>query len=68
MDLCLTDAEVSSACGFFSCSLSEACCSVKVDGARSSLSAAVGGPVWLNEQSMKPLLAAFFDTKNVPSH
>lgn len=38
-------------------------CSVKVDGALGSLSGAVGGPVWLNGQSMKPLLAGFLILK-----
>lgn len=39
----------------------------KVDAALSSLSGAVGGPVRLNGQSMKPLLE-FFYGKNALSH
>lgn len=54
MGLSLTDARIAHASGF-SCSSSVAWCSVKD---LSSLSAAVGGPVWMNGQSMKPLLAS----------
>lgn len=50
-------------CLWFSCSPSVAWCSVGVDGALSSLSGAVGGPVWLNGQSIKPLLAGFLILK-----
>lgn len=50
-------------CLWFSCSSSVAWCSVKQDAAPSSLSGAVGGPVWLNGQSMKPLLAGFLILK-----
>lgn len=62
MDLLLAVAQIACARGF-SCSPSVAWCSVKVDGALSSLSGAVGGPVWLNGQSMKPLLAGFLILK-----
>lgn len=56
MDLCF-DCCTDCVCSWFLSSSPVAKCSVKVDGALSSLSGAVGGPVWLNGQSMKPLLA-----------
>ena len=50
-------------CWWFSCSRLWSGAQFKADGALSSLSAAVGGPVWLNGQSMKPLLAGLLILK-----
>ncbi len=62
-DECAFDCGTDCMCLWFSCSPSVAWCSVRVDSALSSLSGAVGGPVWLNGQSMKPLLAGFLILK-----
>lgn len=62
MDVCWTVAQIACAGGFPAARLWSGV-QFKVDGALSSLSAAVGGPVWLNGQSMKPLLSGLLILK-----
>lgn len=62
---CLTVLQVAV---WFSCSTSVVWCSVRADAALSSLSGAVGGPVWMSGQSVKPHLTGLFKANNVPSH